>query len=157
MSPGVPNGGLPVIGIRGNQSWRRCQTNETSHNHAWVFLREPDARELAGQIIASSRTEDLECLAAALKKSLGIGRLIIHSGPRGAVLVNGLRRPLHVPTCPLECVDDVGAGDILLTVTVLSSAAGANDRISLERGVAAATGCVAGLDLPRMLEELDAE
>ena len=96
-------------------------------------------------------------MAAALKKRLGIGCLIIHSGSRGAVLVNGRRRPLRVPTCPLECVDGVGAGDILLTVTMLSSAAGANDRISLERGVAAATGRVAGLDFPTSLEELDAE
>ena len=45
---------------------------------------------------------------------------------------------------------------MLLAVTTLSSASGADDRTGLHRGVAAAMGHVAGLDLPHSLEELDA-
>ncbi len=70
--------------------------------------------------------------------------------------MNGIPCPYHVQTCPMEPVNRIGNGEVLLTVTTLSSASGADDRISLRRGVAAATGHVAGLELPRSLDELDA-
>ncbi len=70
--------------------------------------------------------------------------------------MNGVPCPYRVQTCPLAPANATGAGDTLMAVTALSSASGADDRTSIRRGVAAATGQVAGLPLPTTLEELDA-
>ena len=51
----------------------------------------------------------------------------------------------------------VVVGDTLLAMAVISSVTGTVDRISLRRAVTAATGAVAGIELPNLLEELDIE
>ena len=90
-----------------------------------------------------------------LHDDYGIAKLVLHGGHRGAVLMNGIPMPQRVETCPLASNGDIFPGDTLMAVTALSSAAGASDRASLRRGVAAATGLIAGLPLPSSLEELD--
>lgn len=62
-------------------------------------------------------------------------KLVLQLGSRGAMMLNGLLCPYHVHTCPVERCDPIGAGETLLAVTTLSSASGADDRLSLRRGV----------------------
>ena len=137
---------------------RRSGDDEISVAHdsrVWTFIRYRDARRLA-QGIAKRPGQDVGALATCLHDYYGISRLVLQGGPHGAVLMNGLPCPYRVHTCPLAPADDTGAGDTLMAVTALSSASGADDRISIRRGVAAATGQVAGLPLPTSFEELDA-
>ncbi len=120
----------------------------------WTFVRLHDAMQLVGRMTNGS-VSGLGTLAKRLHDDYGIARLVLQGGPRGAVLMNGVPVPHRVETCPLASSSDIFPGDTLMAVTALSSAAGANDRASLRRGVAAATGLVAGLPLPSSLEELD--
>ena len=69
--------------------------------------------------------------------------------------MNGAPDPYHVHTCPVEPERVDGPGDTLLAVTTISSASGSDDWTSVRRGGTAATGIVAGLELPTVLEELD--
>ena len=119
------------------------------------FCRVVAERLAAGEPGLGDRGDE-DAVARCLRDECGIARLVLQLGPRGAVLMNGIPCPYHVQTCPMKPVIRVGNGEALLTVTTLSSASGAGDRISLRRGVAAATGHVAGLELPRSLDELDA-
>ena len=84
-------------------------------------------------------------------------KIVLQLGSKGAVLMNGIPCPYYVHTCPVKSRKKTHAGDTLLVTTVFSSASGADDRKSLRRAVAAATGVVAGLELPTSLEELDIE
>ena len=85
-----------------------------------------------------------------------IAKLVLQLGTEGAVMLNGNPCPYHLHTCPLAASEVATPGDTLLAVTTLASAQGADDRTSLRRGVAAATGQVAGLELPTSFHELDA-
>lgn len=98
---------------------------------------------------------DSSNFAVGRPKGIEAARLVLQRGPRGAVLFNGIPRPYHVHACPIDIGGQAGAGATLQTVTTLSSAVGSDDRTSLRRGVAAATGQVAGFPLPIDLEELD--
>ncbi|MHC4093074.1 MAG: PfkB family carbohydrate kinase [Planctomycetota bacterium] len=124
-------------------------------SRVWTFIRCRDARKLAGGIGAPPGL-DASALARCLHHRFGTARLVLQGGPRGAVLMNGIPCPYQVQTCPLVPANATGAGDTLMAVTVLSSASGADDRTSVRRGVAAATGQVAGSPLPTNLAELDA-
>lgn len=126
-----------------------------SDDRVWTFVRQRDAGDLAGRTGAPV-AGDADALVRWLHDRQGIARLVLLRGPHGAVLMNGIPCPYHVQTCPLGAGNGPGAGDTLVAVTTLSSAAGADDRTSIRRGVAAATGQVAGLPLPTSLEELDA-
>ncbi len=150
----------PVVGLRIDSQWPRCDLAPARDGRVWSFARRRDARQLAERLAASEPglggRGDEDAVARCLRDECEIARLVLQLGPRGAVLMNGIPCPYHVETCQMEPVNRVGNGEALLTVTTLSSASGAGDRISLRRGVAAATGHVAGLELPRSLDELDA-
>ena len=124
-------------------------------HRVWTFISCGDARQL-GERVGGHRGCDVDALVRFLHDRYRIARLVLQRGSRGAVLMNGIPCPYRVQACPLAPVTASGAGDTLLAVTALSSASGADDRTSLRRGVAAATGQVAGLPLPSTLEELDA-
>lgn len=145
-----------TIGFRVDRRWSRDDLQLARDARTWTFVRDSDARALAGQSDVTSHTARDESALLACMKELEAARLVIQRGPRGAVLLNGVPRPYHVHACPLDSGGQSGAGATLQTVTTLSSAAGSDDRTSLRRGVAAATGQVAGLPLPKSLEELDA-
>ena len=149
----------PLIGLRLGHQWTRADLAPTHDGRVWSFVRHSDARQLVGRLATCERDrggcDDEDSFARRMREECGIAKLVLQLGPRGAVLMNGIPCPYHVHTCPMEPVNRVGSGDTMLTVTTLSSAAGADDNTSLRRGVAAATGHVAGLELPQSLEELD--
>ena len=146
----------PLIGLRAGSDWRDDQFELAGERRVWTFMRGPDARRLAHRLDDLENTADDSTITRCLHDGYGISRLVVHSGPQGAVMLNGIPHPRRAPACPIAPVARHGAGDILLTVTTMSSAMGADDHTSLQRGVAAATGHVAGLGLPRSLDELDA-
>jgi hypothetical protein len=100
-------------------------------------------------------TSDLT-LARRAQVKLQIPRIALAVGPNVAFLRHGEPEIRWVPSCPVRPAREIGADETLLSVTALSSAAGADDLTSLKRGMAAAAGYVAGLDLPTRLDELDA-
>ncbi len=151
-----------LIGLRIGSQWTRSDLGPTHDRRIWSFVRREDAQSLldrftpnVGRRSRGGPAAD-QAMAKHLHDQYGIAKLVLQLGSRGAVMVNGIPCPYHVHACPMKPVNPAGSGDMLLTVTTLSSAAGADDRTSLRRGVAAATGYVAGLDLPRSLKELDA-
>ena len=124
-------------------------------SRVWTFLRRRDGLQLAGRELDSgSEGRELE-LVRHLHERFKIARVVVQLRSQGAVMMNGTPCPYRVHTCPVSRAKFTAAGDTLLAVTTLSSASGANDKTSLRRGVAAATGQVAGLDLPTSFEELD--
>jgi sugar/nucleoside kinase (ribokinase family) len=145
-----------VVGLRLDPRCKRRDLAVTRDERVWTFVRRRDARQLAERVAGGRWDEDEDSMARRLHERGGIARLVLQLGPRGAVLLNGVPCPYHVRTCPLDFAGSAGAGHVLLAVTTLSSASGADDRATLRRGVAAATGHIAGLDLPISLEELDA-
>ena len=154
--------GRHLIGLRIGSQWARSDLGPTHDERIWSFVRREDAQSLlerftlhGSRLGRGGAAADQE-MATHLHDKCGIAKLVLQLGSRGAVLVNGIPCPYHVHACPMKSVNPAGSGDMLLAVTTLSSAWGADDRTSLRRGVAAATGHVAGLDLPHSLEELDA-
>lgn len=146
-----------VVGLRLDG---RCSSDElmlAHNNRVWTFLRERDGVRLAERISSPGPALRQTELVRRLHDTFGIARLVLQLGSNGAVMQNGTPYPFHVHTCPVMPAELATAPrDTLLVVTALSSAAGADDKTSLRRGVAAATGLVAGLELPTTLEELDA-
>ena len=114
-----------------------------------------NADMLSGRDFVRSGVQDDDGLLKIVRREAGLAKLVMQRGDRGASLINGLSCPYSVHTCPVAPANRVGLGDTLMTVTTLSSAVGGDDRISLRRGVAAATAQAAGLELPRCLDELD--
>ena len=146
-----------AVGVRGSADWSSRNARLTRNGQTWTFIRGEDARQLVyDSVICNDHTND-EVVARRLQRRLGIAKLVLLLGSEGAVLMNGLPAPQQIHTCPVDPIQPVGAGATLLSVTTLSSAAGANDLTSLGRGVSAATGFSAGLDLPASFEELDIE
>jgi len=144
-----------AIGVRADDHWANEEFAAVRDARVWTFVRHRDARRLVRRVCGERIDADDRHLATRLHDSLGIGKLVLHFGPRGAMLLNGIPCPYRVHTCPLHKPGLAHGGAALMTVTTMSSALGADDRTSLRRGVAAATGCVAGLELPRTMEELD--
>ena len=145
-----------VVGLRIDPRWNCGDLAVTHDDRVWAFVRYHDARQLAARIAKAGVDGDEDSIAECLHDEGGVAKLVLQLGPRGAVLLNGIPCPYHVQACPMDSASSTGAGHTLLTITTLSSALGADDRTSLRRGVAAATGQVAGLDPPVCLEELDA-
>ena len=143
------------VGLRLDRKASREAMSLASDSRVWTFLRQRDAGRLVERAKAHVPA-NLNALVRWLHDHEGIARLVLLRGPHGAVLMNGILCPYRVETCPLDEAASRGAGDTLVAVTTLSSAAGADDRTSVRRGVAAGTGQVAGLPLPTSLEELDA-
>ena len=143
------------VGLRLGRRSGRDAIALANDSRVWTFVRQRDAGCLA-KGTGSHIAEGADSLVRRLHDRQGIAKLVLLRGPRGAVLMNGIPCPYRVQTGPLGAVSGPGAGDTLMAVTTLSSAAGADDRTSIRRGVAAATGQVAGLPLPTCLEELDA-
>ncbi len=153
-----PSNGL-VTGLRVDHTWSRRELALAHDNHVWTFISRREARLLADKLSGGDSkrcgVQDDDGLLKIVQREAGLAKLVMQRGDRGASLVNGLPCPYSVHTCPVEQTDRVGLGDTLMTVTTLSSAVGGDDRISLRRGVAAATALAAGLELPRCLDELD--
>ncbi len=145
-----------VVGLRADQRWSGIELEATRSPRVWTYLRKDDANRLAETLTGRRRFHAEEAVVRCLSQQAGTARLVMQLGSRGAILMNGVPCPYYVHTCPIVSRDSAGAGEVLLAVTTLSSAAGADDRTSLRRGVAAATGVVAGLPLPTTLDELDA-
>ncbi len=125
-------------------------------SRVWTFLRRRDGLQLAGrEMESSSGGREIE-LVRHLHDRFKIAKVVVQLSAQGAVMMNGIPRPYRVRTCPVSRAKFTPAGDTLLAVTTLSNASGADDKTSLRRGVAAATGQVAGLPLPTSFEELDA-
>ena len=143
------------MGIRLDHRWSRASLAMTENDRVWTFARKRDAVQLLTRLAGHRNGSDTDAVARCLKERFGAANLVLHAGSRGAVLMNGHPCPYHVSTCPIKRAHTIGAGDVLLSVTTLASACGTDDRACVSRGVAAATGHVAGLDLPVELEELD--
>ena len=146
-----------TVGLRLDQRADLADLRPIRDSRVWTFLRRRDGLQLAGREMESGSEGREIGLVRHLHDRFKIARVVVQLSARGAVMMNGLPCPYHVHTCPMARAAFTAAGDTLLAVTTLSSASGADDRTSLRRGVAAATGQVAGLDLPTSLEELDAE
>lgn len=145
----------PVVGLR-----LRCRGAPGGHapiddDRVWTFIHRRDAQRMAGRLDSPAVGGGEESLAKCLQERGGVARLVLLLGSRGAVLKHGARPVFRAPTCPVDSRDVASAGDTLLAVTTLSSASGADARTSLRRGVAAATGQAASLELPRSFEGLD--
>ena len=93
-------------------------------SRVWTFVRQRDAGGLAKRT-GSHIAEGVDSLVRRLHDRQGIASLVLLRGPRGVVLMNGIPCPYRVQTCPLGAVSDPCAGDTLVAVTTLSSAAGA--------------------------------
>ncbi len=145
-----------VVGVRVDRSWNRDDLAPTRDRRVWTFVRRHEAEGLARQASVGGFINNEEAFIRRMRDECGIARLVLQLGSRGAIFVNEMPDPHWLHTCPVRSRDRLGAGDTLMTVTTLSSAMGADDRTSLERGVTAATGLVVGLGLPTSFEELDA-
>jgi sugar/nucleoside kinase (ribokinase family) len=145
-----------TVGLRLDDRCRGSELSLAHDEHVWTFLRQPDARHLLDGCSQGCGEARESRLVQRIHDEFGIARLVLQLGDEGAVMLNGNPCPYHVHTCPVLPTEYTAPGDTLLAVTTLASAAGADDRTSLRRGVAAATGQVAGLELPTSLEELDA-
>jgi sugar/nucleoside kinase (ribokinase family) len=147
--------GRPRIGLRADESWTREDLSATNEGCVWTFFRAEQAQRIGQRITGIEADLDSATRAKRLKLACRTGKLVVHLGARGALLLND-HGPYWAQPCPVKVGDAAGIGDTLITITMLSSAAGADDHTSLNRGVAAATGLLAGLGLPASLEELDA-
>lgn len=146
-----------TVGLRLNHRTDLEDFPPIRDSRVWTFLRRGDGLRLARHELESdSEGREFE-LVRHLHDRFKIAKVVVQLGSQGAVMMNGLPCPYRVHTCPVSRAKFTSAADTLLAVTTLSSASGANDKTSLRRGVAAATGQVAGLDFPTSFEELDAE
>ena len=144
-----------IAGLQVNRQWDSPDLAVSQSDQVWIFARGYEARRMAERGSTGSLNE--QAVAKLLHDKYRMTRLVLQLGSRGAILMNGNPAPYHVHTAPVQNGTFASPGATLLTVTTLSSASGVDDRTSLRRGVAAATGQVAGLNLPVCLEELDAE
>lgn len=142
-----------AVGLRADHRSRSAELTLAQDDHVWTFFRKHDGKRLVEQ---SSTVGHESELVQRLHDRFGIAKLVVQLGAKGAVMLNGTPGPYHVHTCPVSPTEFTAPGDTLLAVTTLASAAGADDKMSLRRGVAAATGEVAGLELPTSFHELDA-
>ena len=144
-----------TLGLRADGHWNRRDFGSAHGGRIWTFVRQSDARRLAKRLGGYELANEDDQATVRRLARLGPNKLVVQLGRRGAVLLNGFPCPYYVRTCAIDDKAVGGAGAILLAVTTLSAAAGADDRTNLRRGVAAATGAVAGLPPPRSLDELD--
>ena len=145
-----------AVGLRLDQRANLEDFPPIRDSRVWTFLRRGDGLQLAKRELESgSEGRELE-LVRYLHDRFKIAKVVVQLSSQGAVMMNGLPCPYRVHTCPVSPAKFTPAGDTLLAVTTLSNASGADDKTSLRRGVAAATGQVAGLPLPTSFEELDA-
>lgn len=147
--------GRTVVGLRATHTLGRNERELARQEQVWTFLRHSELPEFAARFAGAEAAVGDEALLTCLQERSVIGKLVVQLGARGAVLLNGLPCPYYVHSCPLASKRNGSPGETLLAVTTLSSASGADERICLRRGVAAATGIVAGLDTPTSFEELD--
>jgi sugar/nucleoside kinase (ribokinase family) len=120
----------------------------------WAFANELEAIDIAKRLTnGEQEIANVEAAIERVKQELGSTRLLITLGPRGGYLYNG--KLVKFSTHPLENGSAIGAGDLAMVTTVVSSAAGASDESSAQRGINAGTRHVAGLPLVDRLELLD--
>ena len=146
----------PRVGLRASSDWSSGDFGLSRDPHVWTFIRNADGRRLVHSGGGPEEQANDDAIVRQLRHQFGITKLVMHAGARGAMLLNGTPDPCQVRTCPVGENGSAGAGDTLLAITTLSSALGAGDQTSLRRGVDAATGYVAGLELPVGMAELDA-
>ena len=104
---------------------------------------EAAGREDPGAGTAPLRDRPLVQVGAALREKWGCDHLLVTLGPRGMLLLEQGKRPVHVPTCAREVFDVSGAGDTVIAACLLALAAGAEVREAAELANAAA-GVVVG-------------
>lgn len=146
----------PSIGVWANAQWTQKELRDVGQHKLWIFMDEPNGRSLMSDEDEPSSSDRDAVLSQSIKNSFGLEKLILSCGERGAVMMNGLPEPYRAEACSLKKSESMGCGPTLMTTTMMSSFAGANDAISLRRGVAAASGLVAGLSHPTCFDELDA-
>lgn len=161
-----------TVAIFGRADWDGGDFRATRECGDWLFFNSVGLIATARRVAPGAEgipVDDCPCtlknvlgscrlvasLGACLTESVGACRLVASLGACGACLISKAPRLTYFPTAPMSSCDYVGAGDALMAVTALSAASGASDDVSVRRGVAAATGCMAGLPLPLRLEELD--
>ncbi len=161
-----------TVAIFGRSDWDWGDFRATRECGDWLFFNSVGLISTARRVTPGAEEaseDDCPCtlknvlgscrlvasLGTSLTESVGACRLVASLGACGACLISKAPRLTYFPTAPMSSCHYVGAGDALMAVTALSSASGAPDDVSVRRGVAAATGCMAGLPLPLRLEELD--
>jgi hypothetical protein len=157
-APARPSGQAQgcTIAIRACRAWTDSDTQLAQDPRSWTFLCGHDARQILHEsLLHDDRASDLT-LARRVQVKFQLPRIALTIGPSIALLRHGEPEIRWVQSCPIRPAWEVGADEALLSVTALSSAAGADDWTSLNRGMAAASGYLAGLGLPVHLEELDA-
>lgn len=149
--------GKPLrVGLRVDDRWNGQVLALGRDPRVWTFARADDWQRFVGLCSGLRCDADEPSAVGNAGARYGVRRLVLQRGALGAVLLNGVLKPHRVPTCPMSYNGHRGAGATLAATTTLSSALGADDRTSLQRGVDAATAQVAGLELPVDLAELDA-
>ena len=148
--------GKPLrVGLRAGERWNQQVLALGRDPRVWTFTRADDWQRFIGTCGDVGRDGNEPSAAESTCARCGVHRLVLQRGALGAVLLNGVPKPHRVHTCPMSYNGHRGAGATLAAITTLSSALGADDRTSLQRGVDAATAHVAGLELPVHLTELD--
>jgi hypothetical protein len=135
-----------VVGLRLNEESAPSDLPFSKDTTVWTLVQNNDVPEL----LRHHRSKHLSADGVCENQ-----KTVVSLHERGALMLNGQRKPLRVDTCPVKESGFRGASDVLLAVTAISDASGADDYKSLQRGVDAATGCVAGLELPMNFDELD--
>jgi len=93
---------------------------------------------LDGAGIPRSSPEEAERVGRQLLEIIDAEHLAITIAADGVMLVNRSGRAIHVPAFPVDHASDVGAGDSFTAATALALAAGADARLAVEIGIAAA-------------------
>lgn len=149
-------GDLRTVALQVDDRWSWPDLIAAGQKSVWTFVDRRDAELLSGNSGGGPFGSDAQRVLA-FKNAYHIDKVVMTLGSRGAVMMNGEPHPFHVRTCPIDESSCTGCSAVLTAATAISSAAGADDKTSLRRGVAAATGLAAGLPLPLTLEELDVD
>ncbi|RMG20470.1 MAG: sugar kinase [Deltaproteobacteria bacterium] len=95
------------------------------HGATWAKPNLPELEALLG--VSVDGAADAARAARQLKNRLGLRGVLLTRGHQGMTLVDGRRRPLHLPVFgPGEAVDVTGAGDTVMATFAAALAAGAS-------------------------------
>ena len=151
-----------TIAICADEHWTDGELRRPTSNNTWTFVDGGVAEALVAHALDHSRHDrttasrpHAELLVRQLKRRYGFAKIVVADSLAGAVMLNGQPDAYRADSCPIRCDNTLSYLPTVIATAAVSSRLGADDETSLRRGIAAASGQLAGLELPRTLDELD--
>lgn len=141
------NDAAPVLGLQTDSNMNSDELALATRSGVWTFMAARDATRLSGVSTRGDGVRRIGTAARAVRERLGVGKLVVYLGDRGAILMNGLADPYHAKSIPIDVADRSGALEAFAVATTISSAGGFDDLTSVERGVAVSMAHIAHLPL----------